>query len=1627
MTIHDKTLISGSKGGSSGGKGKGSSSGGGSSASDTLRSKARARLIELVGEGPNVGLVNGDASIYFEQTPVRNEGGSLNFQNVVWQQRLGTPDQDYLTGFPTAEVPYDVNVEVKAATGPVTRTINETDADAVRVIINLPSLVEQDAKSGQLKTASVAYALEVRGYGGSWQRTEEVHLDNQKCTSAVQRAHRVPLPYGGCPWDIRVVRLTADSANERLQNQTHFESYTVLIEGKFSYPNSGIVALEVNAEDMGQSIPARYYRWRGRIVLVPSNYDPINRTYSGIWNGTFKNAWTNNPAWIFYDLLTNNRYGLGEFLNVNTVDKWSLYSIAQYCDQAVKSGFKNADTGADIYEPRYTFNGVLKSRDDAYKVLQQITTAWRGMCYWSLGQVFATADMPADPVKLVTPANVIDGEFEYSGTSKKARHSVAIVTYNDPDDFYQPNVEVVINNSLLQRFGWREKSVDYLGCTSRGLAHRYGKWILDIEENETETVEYSASWDHADVRPGDVIAVADPRKAQIRLGGRLAGFGTNYLNLDFPFERVVGETYSIIVALPSGKVQTVNIDSFADEVFEEGVSKGFTRVNLKAALTEQPMVNAMWVITGTDIQPRLYRVIAMSEEKKNIFKVTALFHDPNKYARVEQDITLKPKTYTRPSTTADTPTGLRIDESSFIADGRTHQRLTLSWSAGGTDWTTRSYEVGVIHPTKGYYVLATTKGTSCDLDDPDVGDYTFLVSGVSYSSVRSVPASLAYHYAGFGNLPMPTVSDVHLTEHPGSPIFTGPNASITWSNNFAQTTSQIAAGFLSADAVSPFYSYNTVKVYRPSDGALLRTDRCFTPSYVYTYEMNRADNAAHGSAWPSRNLRFEVTVTDIYGRESLSAPLAVSNPPPPELAIETAVNGRTIYIDWENPNLIDFAAVEVWVEKNGTYDPTAIKPYYEGTADRLVFPGEDATDYFIRIGAYDTFGKDGMLIAPPVQVHTERLLDTQAPSVPTGLTLTTSIDTAPDGSLRATVSATVTLNTETDFARYDFQIKEGAGNYVTSSSGQPNYQWTVMPGRTYTVRVRALDIVNNPSVYCAEQSIVAAVDTTPPAIPTGLHATGLFRSVWVDCTPNSDSDLDFYEIEASKAGLASIYPCAAPPFIHSNLTVGDSWSFRIRAVDTSNNRSDWSAPVSATVGAINPGELPADALISSFALIDTAFIESAQIVEMDAGKLKAGSVIAGTVKVSTSAGNVDLSNGGGLVNAGTTQIDPGKIKISGTTTLADWRSGSDATEINGGVISANTIQANSLVIGQRGVVVEGIEFSSNSPTVNNIAWSSGTIRYTDDDGNVASRNIAANFAVWTTGVLYLYWVKGGTTLLASPDAVTAFDPSNLVVAVYRGANDMVVDYGRTIIDGAKIQTGTIQADQIAANSIGATHMQANSIDTNNLVANSINANKIQANAITTDKLAARSITADKIAAGSLDATVIKAHSISTDLLTVGGVDINALAVGACSGSAAAAAGDTIGCGAGGYTSILAVAIAVPAGGYVQLWGSAAIAERETNLSDSIPCALYVWRNGAGIYGSQDYINQTRTVVTVSGSGGSNGTGQTTTYHNYCGGMVNFCWVDYPGAGTHTYQFLLLPQNFTVNVTMRALLATVFKR
>ena len=484
-------------------------------APDSLISTAFARILDLVSEGPIVGLANGLKSIYFDRTPLQNADGTFNFKNVQVETRVGTQDQEYIPGFPAVESETGVGLLLTTST-PWTRAFTNLQLTAARVTIRAPQMTEQNKENGDVNGSSVTFAIDIAVDGGAY---TEIYRNafTGKTTSNYQRSIRIDFPTASVSgWNLRVRRITADSTDSAIQNKIYLDSYTEIIDGKFSYPNSALIHVAIDSSQFG-AIPQRGYELLGRIIRIPSNYNPYTRVYTGIWDGTFVLSWTNNPAWIFYDMATHPRYGLGAWIDEANIDKWGLYEIAQHCDELVSDG-----KGGQ--EPRFTCNAFIQARQEAYLLMQDLAGVFRGMQFYLEGGIYAVADKPEDPEVLYTNANVIDGKFEYASSPRRSRHSVVSVTWNDPANFFNAVPEFVEDEESVERFGINELNVVSFGCTSQGQAHRAGRYILGTEKYEAGVVSFKVGLDGTFVTPGKVVRVADKMRAGIRIGGRIVEY-----------------------------------------------------------------------------------------------------------------------------------------------------------------------------------------------------------------------------------------------------------------------------------------------------------------------------------------------------------------------------------------------------------------------------------------------------------------------------------------------------------------------------------------------------------------------------------------------------------------------------------------------------------------------------------------------------------------------------------------------------------------------------------------------------------------------------------------------------------------------------------------------------------------------------------------------------------------------------------------------------------------------------------------------------------------------------------------------------------------------------------------------
>ncbi|MHC1658201.1 host specificity protein J [Stenotrophomonas riyadhensis] len=683
---------------------------------DSLHSISYAKILDLISEGEIRGLVAGNQSVYLNQVPIQNSDGTLNFAGVRVETRAGTQDQEYIAGFPSVENEVTVGVELRS-NAPVVRTISGADLSAARIRFGLPALQRQNTENADMEGYAIEYAIDLSVNGGAFS-TVLTNAFRGKTTSEYQRSHRIDLP-AGSQWQARVRRLTPNANSSTVADTVNILSLTEIIDAKLRYPNCALAAVQVDASAF-QNVPSRAYQIWGRIIRVPSNYDPRTRSYSGIWDGTFKSAWTNNPAWVFFDIVTNDRFGLGNRIPLDWVDKWRLYEIARYCDQLVSDGMGGQ-------EPRFTCSLYLQTRTDAYKVLQDMASMFRGISFYAGGQVMASADMPKDPGQTYSQANVIEGRFHYEGSGRKARHTVALVSWTDPDDFGRQKVEPVQLHDGIARYGVNQIEVTALGCHSKSQAQRVGNHILYSENLETETVTFAVGLDALNCMPGDVIHVADANRAGRRNSGRISAATANSLTLDVvPPTMAVGDR--LRATLPSGKAEARTIN---------GINPTTRVVTVSAPWSAVPVAQSIWATESADLVLQQFRVLSIAEEEGLTYRITALQHRPDKFAAIDDGTRLEPPPISViPPSVQLPPANVRMSSHVVIDQGIATPVLTIEWDVADE---AIAYDVEWRRDDLNWVRAGRVGTTSCEVRGIYAGKYLARVRAVNALNAVSQP------------------------------------------------------------------------------------------------------------------------------------------------------------------------------------------------------------------------------------------------------------------------------------------------------------------------------------------------------------------------------------------------------------------------------------------------------------------------------------------------------------------------------------------------------------------------------------------------------------------------------------------------------------------------------------------------------------------------------------------------------------------------------------------------------------------------------------------------------------------------------------------------------------------------
>lgn len=964
---------------------RGSGGGGSSSSSrpyvpieaeNSLQANTYAKLVDLIAEGEIGGPANDDnwyKSTYLNEIPIQNEDGSYNFSGVTLDGKVGTSSQDYLDGFNGVENTNNVATAVTIAGGPISRTITDSDVDKVKITLSVPTLLSQ-ASNGDLNKTTIKLKISVTPDNGAGTKQTVISPSIYgKCISEYRRQYVINniAQYGSAPWVITVERTTADSGSAKLINAFSWYSYTTVIETKLRYYDRAVMGITINGSEFGNQMPTRAYKVNGRKISIPNNYDPDTRTYTGDWGGSFTTGVTNNPAWIVYDLLTDPDIGLGNILDASMVDKWSLYSCGQYCDETVSYTTRTEnDSGVWVdstsSEHRFSFNGVIENRTQALEVITHLCSVFRGYPVWAAGELTFVQDKPiSTPARPVGISNVSEEGFEYNGIPKRARHSVVKVSWNDPATLGRLAVEEIVDEDAIISLGYNEKDFAAFGCTSKSEAIRRAKYVLDTDMNAREGVTFGGGLEWADVIPGDLLSVQDPNYASTVLEGRVMDSTANtttslMLDKDITFEN--GVTYTMLV-------QTAT--SSAEERELTNTSPSTSNIlTWTTPLSNVTFVGAMLVISASNLETRKFIVVNVAEDDGK-YIVAGLEYDPDKYARIEEGIIQEtpPTTGLLPNA-LEPPTGLLLESYTYLEGDQLLRKygIQLSW-VHSIDPRTDYYELRYRPSDGGWIYLGDTVENNFDWKDVPGDMYDISVRSVGVGTVSEWLSYTDYTLEdSVSNIVPPT--GVDTVEGGGD--WSGLDCAIDWTAStglsFDATSNVI---FTHADVGDSNVDHYKVEV-RKADTTLLRT--AYTPPDALTYTYTYSDNNDDNDGVPLRSLLFYVYSIDTKGQSSTGYDSVAAINPAPDLSSTTPTTTPKygyLRIGWTLSSDIDMSHYKIYLDESNP--PTTLVGTVNHPTNEFDVQGLDyGTDYYCQIEPYDLFGVGTKSVVPsaagPIQI-----------------------------------------------------------------------------------------------------------------------------------------------------------------------------------------------------------------------------------------------------------------------------------------------------------------------------------------------------------------------------------------------------------------------------------------------------------------------------------------------------------------------------------------------------------------------------------------------------------------------------------------------------------------------------------
>ncbi|WP_151863407.1 host specificity protein J, partial [Acinetobacter sp. TUM15512] len=683
---------------------------------DSAQSKTFIKILYGLSEGQIKGLANGYKSVYLDDTPLQDANGNWNFQNVSVDFREGSNDQTYIEGFPDVSSETAIGVELKSET-PWVRSFSNTELDAVRIRFRWGPLRKQNESNGDVSGYTIRYAVDVQTDGGTWSEVLSTQISD-KTSANYERSHRIDLPKADTGWQIRVRRLTPNTSSDFISDKMYVQAVTEVIDAKLRYPNTALLGLRYDAQTFS-NVAKMAVECEGIEILIPTNYNPDTRIYTGLWDGTFKRAYTNNPAWHFYDVCVSRRYALGNRITSNMIDKWSIYRLAQYCDQLVPDG-----KGGQ--EPRFTLNVYEQSQDDAWSVLSKMAGAFRAYIYWDGQAIVCDADIPQDTVYTFTSANVIDGRFEYSGTRARDRHTIAKVAYDNPANRYKTEYEIVRDEAAIAKYGIRIIDIPAYGCTSQGQAQRAGNWALKSEQFETRTVTFKVGLDGFIPRPGKVIEVADPIFAGRANGGRIASVSADLKSITVDRDDVICRAGDrLVVNGENGIAQARIVQSIAG------------RVITVVSAFESVAAQNVWVVDAQDLATMKFRIVSISQNDSHQFTITGLQYNPAKYDAIDHGTFIDDRPISIVNPNIQSPVAsVSVFTEEMVQQGLTVASMVIAWPQADN---AVKYQVEWRKDDGSWIKMPITGNNSVEIQGIYSGNYQAKVTAINAFDVSSLP------------------------------------------------------------------------------------------------------------------------------------------------------------------------------------------------------------------------------------------------------------------------------------------------------------------------------------------------------------------------------------------------------------------------------------------------------------------------------------------------------------------------------------------------------------------------------------------------------------------------------------------------------------------------------------------------------------------------------------------------------------------------------------------------------------------------------------------------------------------------------------------------------------------------